>query len=182
MGDFMIKTAPDPNIIVAIEAEIVRIQSFSLYEVRALWRETFRKEVPKALTRDLLVRTVCWNIQDRAFGGHSPAILRLLAGYARGKPGEFDRLRRLKPGTELVREYQGERQTVVITSEGYRWRDKEYPSLTAVARAITGGGWNGPRFFGLREGTEGRDGTVGKRAVGKPNAAGNRELRAGVSQ
>jgi hypothetical protein len=69
MGDFLTKTAPDTNITVAIEAEILRIQSLSLDELRALWRDTFRKEVPKALTRDLLVRTLCWHIQERAFGG-----------------------------------------------------------------------------------------------------------------
>ena len=64
-------------------------------------------------------------------------------------------LRRLKPGTELVREFQGERHTVVITAEGFRWRGEDYPSLTAIARFITGTNWNGPRFFGLREKADG---------------------------
>jgi hypothetical protein len=136
---------------VTVEAEISRIQVLKPDEVRALWRETFKKEVPKALTRDLLVRTLCWHIQEKAFGGHSPAILKLLASYAKGRPSEADRLRRLKPGTEVVREFQGERHTVVITAEGFRWRGEDYPSLTAIARTITGTNWNGPRFFGLRE-------------------------------
>lgn len=39
---------------------------------------------------------------------------------------------------------------MVVTGEGFRWRDQEYPSLTAIARLITGTNWNGPRFFGLR--------------------------------
>jgi hypothetical protein len=135
----------------AVEAEISKIQSLTPDEVRALWRDTFKKDVPKALTRDLLVRTLCWHFQEKAFGGHSPAILKLLASYARGRPGEVVRLRRLKPGTELVREFQGERHTVVITAEGFRWRGEDYASLTAIARTITGTNWNGPRFFGLRE-------------------------------
>ena len=134
----------------AIEAEIERIQGLRPDQVRLLWRETFRREIPKPLTRDLLVRTLCWHIQEKAFGGHSPATLKLLAGYPKGRP-EGDRLRRLKPGTELIREYQGERHTVVITTEGFRWRGQYYPSLTAIARTITGANWNGPRFFGLRE-------------------------------
>src|ERR1700743_2215160 len=145
--------APDAA---AIEAEIEHIQKLKPEEVRVLWRETFKRDVPKALTRELVVRAICWHIQERAFGGHSPAILKLLAGYAKGQPVESDRLRRLKPGTELVREYQGERHTVVITAEGYRWRDACYPSLSAVARAITGSNWNGPRFFGLVEAKEGQ--------------------------
>jgi hypothetical protein len=40
----------------------VRIQALKLEEVGALWRDTFRKDTPKALTRDLLVRTLCWHI------------------------------------------------------------------------------------------------------------------------
>jgi hypothetical protein len=145
----------------AIEAEVERIQTLKLDEVRALWRDTFKKEVPKALTRDLLVRTLCWHIQEKAFGGHSTAIIKLLAGYAKGRPSESDRLRRLKPGTELVREFEAERHTVVITGEGFRWRGEDYPSLTAIARAITGTNWNGPRFFGLREAADGGDDRAG---------------------
>jgi len=141
----------------AIEAEIDRIQTLKPDEVRALWRETFKREIPKALTRDLLVRTLCWHIQEQAFGGHSPAMLKLLANYAKGCSGEADRPRRLKPGTEIVREYQGERHTVVITAEGFRWQGQNYPSLTSIARLITGSSWNGPRFFGLRVGVGDKD-------------------------
>ncbi len=35
---------------------------------------------------------------------------------------------------------------------GFSWRDKTYPSLSAIDLAITGTSWNGPRFFGLRGG------------------------------
>lgn len=79
---------------------------------------------------------------------------------------------RVKAGTELVREFQGERHTVVITGEGFRWRDTDYPSLTAIARAITGTNWNGPRFFGLREGSDGKGVAVANpEAVAKPKAS-----------
>jgi hypothetical protein len=56
----------------------------------------------------------------------------------------------LKSGTVLVREYQGERHSVTVTPDGYVWREKTHPSLSAVALAITGTAWNGHRFFGLR--------------------------------
>ena len=167
----------------AVEAEISRIQTLKPDEVRALWRDTFKKEVPKALTRDLLVRTLCWHIQEKAFGGHSPAILKLLASYAKGRTGETNRLRRLKPGTELVREFQGERHTVVITADGFRWRDGEYSSLTAIACAITGTNWNGPRFFGLREKTGGPVGQAGPTgAAAKPKAGQSAMATRGAGQ
>jgi Protein of unknown function (DUF2924) len=69
---------------------------------------------------------------------------------ARGNRSRADRPRRLKTGTVLVREYQGERHTVTVVANGFVWREATYASLSAIARAITGTNWNGPRFFGLR--------------------------------
>jgi hypothetical protein len=40
---------------------------------------------------------------------------------------------------------------VTVLAEGYSWRGKTYPTLSAVARAITGANWNGYVFFGLRK-------------------------------
>jgi hypothetical protein len=72
--------------------------------------------------------------------------LRFLDGLARhgGAPR-----RRLKPGTVLVRDYQGQRHTVTVVSNGFDWQGATYPSLSAIARAITGTAWSGPRFFAL---------------------------------
>ena len=167
----------------AVEAEISRIQILKPDEVRALWRGTFKKEVPKALTRDLLVRTLCWHIQEKAFGDHSAAILKLLASYAKGRSSEADRLRRLKPGTELVREFQGKRHTVVITAEGFRWRGENYLSLTAIARTITGTNWNGPRFFGLRVKTDAPGGLAATaRPTARPKAGQSAKIARGANQ
>jgi hypothetical protein len=131
----------------AIEAEIDRIRSLGLDDLRALWRTTFRSSPPKGLTKDLVARFICWHIQEQAFGGLDPQTAKVLDGFARnGKPPD----RRLKAGTVLVREYQGERHTVTAVPGGYVWRENTYASLSTIARAITGTAWNGPRFFGLR--------------------------------
>jgi Protein of unknown function (DUF2924) len=162
-----------------VEAEISRIQTLKPDEARALWRNTFKREVPKALTRDLLVRTLCWHIQEGAFSGHDRTTLQILASYAKGRP-DTQRVRRLKPGTEIVREYQGERHTVVVTAEGFRWRDGDYSSLTAIAQTITGINWNGPRFFGLRMAPEGAGAANrGKKVAGKDRPPGGGPKRTG---
>jgi hypothetical protein len=49
-----------------------------------------------------------------------------------------------------MREHGGMRHTATVTPDGFVWQDRTYPSLSAVARAITGTSWNGRRFFGLR--------------------------------
>jgi Protein of unknown function (DUF2924) len=48
-----------------------------------------------------------------------------------------------------VREWGGARHR-----KGFAWNGKTYRSLSAVAFAITGTRWSGPRFFGLRDRTE----------------------------
>jgi Protein of unknown function (DUF2924) len=63
--------------------------------------------------------------------------------------------RQLKPGTVLMRDYQGQRHTVTVAPNGFDWQGTTYASLSAIARAITGTAWSGPRFFALapRNGT-----------------------------
>ena len=134
----------------AIEAEIDRVRSLGLDELRILWRTTLRSSPPPALTKDLIARFICWGIQEQALGGLDPDTAKLLDGLARGGKRGADGPRRLKPGTVLVREYQGERHTVTVIPGGFMWREASFPSLSTIARAITGTAWNGPRFFGLR--------------------------------
>jgi len=139
---------------VDINIEIDRIEALPIAELRPFWERTFGRRAPKAFTRDLLVWSLTWHIQEKAFGGFDRETLNVLKAYAKGKPEDIAKVRRLKTGTVLVREYQGERHTVTITPEGFVWREKTYSSLTIIARTITGTFWNGPRFFGLRaEGT-----------------------------
>ena len=95
-----------------LDAEIKRIGSLKIDDLRSLWAATFQKEVPSALTKDLLARMLAWRVQEQAFGGFDRTTLKMLDGYAYGRPAEPERFRRLKPGSELVREYRGERHTV----------------------------------------------------------------------
>src|SRR5581483_3443354 len=135
----------------AIAAEISRLSRLPLSELRAAWAVEFRRAPPAGLWRDLLLRTLAWRIQEKAFGGHDKATLRLLESYGQRRAGD-QRCQRLKSGTVLVREFEGTHHTVTIVPEGFLWQDKTYSSLSAIAKVITGTNWNGPRFFGLREG------------------------------
>ncbi len=49
----------------------------------------------------------------------------------------------------LIREWNGSSHVVEAVDGGFLWNGKRYGSLSAVARAITGARWSGPRFFGL---------------------------------
>ena len=41
-------------------AEIDRVRSLGLDELRTLWRLTFRSSPPPAITKDLMARFFCW--------------------------------------------------------------------------------------------------------------------------
>jgi hypothetical protein len=55
----------------------------------------------------------------------------------------------LKPGARLFREWRGRTHTVTVTDDGFEYAGTNYPSLTKIAREITGAHWSGPRFFAL---------------------------------
>ena len=45
--------------------------------------------------------------------------------------------------------WNGRTYQVEVIDNGYRFDGKTYPSLTTIAKRITGTHWSGPRFFGL---------------------------------
>jgi len=130
----------------AIEAQIARIRSLSFDALRRRWQVVFGRTPPVSLSKDLLGRMIAWRMQEQAFGGLDRESLRFLDSLARH--GSSPR-RQLKPGTVLVRDYQGQRHTVTVARNGFDWQGTTYPSLSAIARTITGTAWSGPRFFGL---------------------------------
>ena len=96
-------------------------------------------------------------MQAKRWGGLKPSTLNGLrknAARVPSKPNSAVPETRLalKPGTRLVREWNGRAHTVEVLDQGFLWNGEAYPSLSAVARAITGARWSGPRFFGLKGG------------------------------
>ncbi len=59
--------------------------------------------------------------------------------------------RLVETGTLLTREYRGIAYKVVVTADGqYDFEGRLFPSLSMIAREITGTRWSGPLFFGLK--------------------------------
>lgn len=139
--------------------ECARLEHLTLFELRQEWRWHHRLEPPKRLSRDLLVRGIAYRMQEKAFGGLSGPMLRKLKNLAAepmgGGPEKPAQHFTLKPGTRLVREWQGVTHTVLVHADCVEWNGERYRSLTEVARKITGAHWSGPRFFGLRKRSNG---------------------------
>jgi hypothetical protein len=143
-----------------IAADVARLGDLDLHELRVRWRKLFRKEAPPHLSRFLLHRMLAYRIQANAYGDLDRETIRFLDRIAKQRakgtkslipPVEDTRAGRLKAGTVLVREHDGALHQVTVVQDGFAWNGIIYDSLSAVARAITGTNWNGPRFFGLRD-------------------------------
>lgn len=141
------------DVISMVEAELDRLRSMPIIELRALWRAKFRSEPPKAFGPDLLRRAIARKIQEMAHGGLDAATSRLLdqlmTQYAK-TPSKIVLPRRIKPGAVLVRDWKGANHRVTVLNDSFAYQGKTYSSLSEIARLITGTHWNGPRFFGLR--------------------------------
>jgi hypothetical protein len=134
---------------------IDRLATAALPQLRAEWTRWHPNiPLPKGLPRDLLVRSIIWELQAREHGGLSASVTRelgrLIAQLATSGDLNLEREVRLKPGTRLVREWRGRTYRVEVLRDGYVMDERRYASLSHVARAITGTRWSGPRFFGLK--------------------------------
>jgi hypothetical protein len=140
------------------EAEVERLRTLRIVELRALWRAKFKSEPPKAFGPDLLWRSLAYKIQEDAYGGLDRATARLLrqlmAQYAKTNGGRLVLPRRIKPGSILIREWKGQSHRVTVMEDGFAYAGKLHESLSEIARLITGTRWNGPKFFGLRPGKD----------------------------
>ncbi len=130
------------------------------------WRKQFGHPPPKYVSVQFMRKALAYEAQVKAFGGHSNAIRRAFERALKGdrKPNGKAGARRtstlspasspspslvLRPGTHLVREWNGRSYQVEVLEDGFQMDGKRYRSLSAIARKITGAHWSGPRFFGL---------------------------------
>ncbi len=102
-------------------------------DLRARWCKTFGKEPPPALTKDLLGRMIAWRIQEKFYGGHDKATIKLLDGLVRGEAEKLEAGPRLKPGTVLMREHRGVRHTVTLHDRQKHRRMASYGQGTKKA-------------------------------------------------
>lgn len=124
--------------------------------LRAQWLKLFAKAAPPKLRRELMVRVLAYRIQEQAFGGLSPGALKRLRQLAKtfeaNPQASLPDVPTIKPGTRLIRSWQGQIHQVTVTDKGYECKGRRYGSLSEIARLITGTRWSGPLFFGLRNG------------------------------
>src|SRR5258705_5813314 len=151
----------------ALETEIGRLPALSLLELRNRWKILFGHSAPKSLRRNFLARAVAYQMQVEAYGGLSVATKRRLREIATAvRNGDANAMlgsSRIKPGTQMIRQWQNTTHTVTALTEGFDWNGCTYKSLSAVANAITGTNWNGYAFFGVKRAPSSNKNAAGPR-------------------
>lgn len=133
---------------IQIEDSIRVIEQLDLDGLRSEWARHYGAPPPlRSVT--ILRLMLAWRLQADAHGGLDSDTRRALAKKGRIKAEGLE----LGVGARLTRQWQGRTHEVIVEADGFRWEGRTLRSLSAVATAIAGCRWNGPRFFGLREAT-----------------------------
>jgi hypothetical protein len=133
--------------ITEVERQIAGLANRSTQELRVSWRRLHRTGPPLGLSRDLLIRALAHQLQERSYGGVSRALrrrLQSLAGASENGAMGVDPGLSLKAGTTLVRQWRGQTHTVRVRNDGFEHAGQRYRSLTAIAERITEAHWSGP--------------------------------------
>ncbi len=151
-----IKIDPAPPDRSTCDVELARLCDLDILVLRIQWQNLFRRPAPLHLPKHLMVRMLAYRMQADRFGDLRAEYRRLLdTAPTPEAAGRASSPVRLRPGTVLTREWNGEIYRVSVLKNGFAWNGEIYPSLSKVASAITGTRWNGPRFFGLRDRKDG---------------------------
>lgn len=129
---------------------VTEIEAMDRAALIAAWDNIVKAPVPKGLSKPFLRRFLAFEVQARRMGGLPNGFVKRLERQVSGATPH--RGASPAPGGRLLREWNGTTHVVDVTDDGYRWNGETYRSLSAVARAITGARWSGPRFFGIGRG------------------------------
>jgi len=159
----------------SVISQIQALRQMTVAELRVKWRELFGEE-SRSCNKDFLWRRLAWRVQELAYGGLSErakarleelspqidirflpprgwkeALEAAMAARPAIASGPVRDPRLPKPGTVLSRPYRGHDIRVTVQEKGFEYAGRPYRSLSAIAREVTGQGWNGLLFFGLTQ-------------------------------
>lgn len=136
-----------------ISEQIAELSTKKMSELWTLWDRYFPHR-PSHPNRKFIESRLAYKLQEIAYGAMPETTRAMLADYG-------ERLSAIKsgsapthavlPGTTLLRDFAGEQYKVRVLPNGlYEFDGKNYKSLSAIAKLITGTQWSGPAFFGLK--------------------------------
>lgn len=131
----------------SLDAQLCEIAEMSRSDLQRRWAKLTGRPIPR-LSVGMLRLALGYEIQAKAIGHLSRPDSGQLDASAQARP----RAMPLTPGMRLVREWHGTVHVVTVAEDGaVVWNDRNWKSLSEIARTITGTRWSGPAFFGLKQ-------------------------------
>lgn len=132
---------------VTLDEQLAELETMSKAVLMDRWAKLTGRPVPK-VSEAMLRLALAYEVQAKVLGGLSRKTKQRLDQICAAKTQTQD----VRPGMRLAREFCGKVHVVSIGEQGQiTWNDREWRSLSEVARAITGTRWSGPAFFGLKQ-------------------------------
>lgn len=122
----------------------------------AQWETVYGSSPPPYLSVPFMQKALAYEAQCKSSGGLPTGAKRALKRIAKGEPVAASNITSLRPGVHIVREWNGRTYQVQVVEGGFEMDGKAWPSLSAIAKHITGTDWSGPRFFGVNGRAPGR--------------------------
>ena len=130
--------------------DLVRMNATQLGELWTRVADSPAPNVPSGLLR----RFVAQRLQEKRHRGLPVLVSRELDAIAAAGLGITSKSCPsppviIRPGTRLIREWNGKTIAVTAAEQGFEYDGKQFSSLTQIASEVTGTHWSGPRFFGV---------------------------------
>ena len=156
-------------------AAIEELRRLNISALRRKYQDVFGEE-SRSSNKEFLFRRIAWRLQANAEGGLSerarhraahivddsdlrtrapkvflPAQIPVNVTWTADRTQSQRDQRLPPPGTLLTRRLYNRQIVVKVLDKGFEFETRQYGSLSAIAREVTGTRWNGLLFFGLAE-------------------------------
>jgi hypothetical protein len=130
-----------------LDDDLAALATMSSAQLQDRWKGVTGTLAPR-ISAGFLRLALGYEMQAKALGGLSRSTQQRLAQLAAARTETRPAAR----SSRLIREWNGTAHVVTIGEDGViRWNDRDWNSLSEVAREITGTRWSGPAFFGLKK-------------------------------
>jgi hypothetical protein len=137
-----------------LSCRITALSELTLDELKERWRSIYNCPPPGRSSKQLLISAIAYRMQEQVLGGLKPSVRTMLERVADTSTASgalpVRPATKASTGTVLIRDWRGQSHRITVLERGVSYRQRNYRSLSEVARVITGTRWSGPRFFGLK--------------------------------
>lgn len=132
----------------SVVRQIIELEQKSVEELREIYNKIMPSPIKTHVSKDYLKPRIAYRLQELAFGGLKEEVKNKLLKIANNQTHQ-NRIepRKLLSGTKICKKWGDIVHEVEVLKDGFVYAGKNFRSLSAIAKEITGTKWNGLKFF-----------------------------------